>query len=121
MEAPTEKKELKKWFKNRTRLTWIADAGDCVPITKIELDHLIIPDTLPDGVDWAKDWREFVTPETWKEQAMFGEQGMRNLKKGEIIQLQRVGFFIVEQPYVSKTTPMKLIFIPDGSEKVYKS
>jgi len=111
----------KKWFQGKTRLSWIADVGDQIPITKIVLDHLIIPDQLPDGIDWNKDWREFVNFDSWAEEQMIGEQGMRKLLKGDIIQLQRVGFFIVEQPYVSDSTPMKLIFIPDGKEKNYKS
>jgi len=118
---PTDPKALKKWYRGKTKLSWIADCGDQVSITKIDLDHLLIPEQLPDGVDWNKEWRKYVNMESWKEEEMIGEQGLRKLQKGDIIQLQRVGFFIVEQPYVSVNTPMKLIYIPDGRTKDYKS
>lgn len=41
---------------------------------------------------------------------------MANLKKGDIIQIQRKSFFIVDQPYdKKKNTPAVLIAIPDGT------
>lgn len=33
---------------------------------------------------------------------------------GEVIQLNRRGFFICDQPYVNADKPLTLIFIPDG-------
>ena len=87
---PTDPKALKKWYRGKTKLSWIADCGDQVSITKIDLDHLLLPEQLPDGVDWNKEWRKYVNMESWKEEEMIGEQGLRKLQKGDIIQLQRV-------------------------------
>lgn len=51
---------------------------------------------------------------------MVGEPAIKNVKKGDIIQIQRKGFYIVDQPYNPKSelsgveTPLLLIAIPDG-------
>ena len=56
-------------------------------------------------------------------QEMLGDPALRDLKKGDIIQLQRRGFFICDQPYSppsvhsSKETPCTLFLIPDGHTK----
>ena len=56
-------------------------------------------------------------------QEMLGDPALRDLKKGDIIQLQRRGFFICDQPYsapsphTSKETPCTLFLIPDGHTK----
>lgn len=51
---------------------------------------------------------------------MWGEAEMKNIKKGEIIQLQRKGFFICDVPYAPispyslREQPVILFHIPDG-------
>ena len=56
---------------------------------------------------------------------MIGDPELKSLKKGDIIQIQRRGFFIVDQPYappspnICKPCPIKLIAIPDGSPDSY--
>ncbi|NXQ30803.1 SYEP ligase, partial [Alaudala cheleensis] len=58
-----------------------------------------------------------------QEELMLGDPCLKELKKGDIIQLQRRGFFICDQPYepVSpyscKGAPCILICIPDGHTK----
>jgi len=39
---------------------------------------------------------------------------MRTLKKGDRLQLNRRGYYIVDEPYIRASTPMVLIEIPDG-------
>uniref|UniRef100_A0A8D3ECN1 Glutamyl-tRNA synthetase n=1 Tax=Scophthalmus maximus TaxID=52904 RepID=A0A8D3ECN1_SCOMX len=57
------------------------------------------------------------------EEKMLGDPCLKNLKKGDIIQLQRRGFYICDQPYepVSpnscKESPCVLLYIPDGHTK----
>uniref|UniRef100_A0A8C4HIH8 Bifunctional glutamate/proline--tRNA ligase n=1 Tax=Dicentrarchus labrax TaxID=13489 RepID=A0A8C4HIH8_DICLA len=57
------------------------------------------------------------------EEKMLGDPCLKNLKKGDIIQLQRRGFYICDQPYepVSpnscKESPCVLLYIPDGHVK----
>ena len=56
---------------------------------------------------------------------MLGDPELRSLKKGDIIQIQRRGFFIVDQAYappspnICKPTPIKLLAIPDGTPDSY--
>lgn len=51
---------------------------------------------------------------------MLGEVELKRVKKGEIIQLQRKGFFICDVPYAtvspysSREQPVILFHIPDG-------
>ena len=56
---------------------------------------------------------------------MLGDPDLRTLKKGDIIQLQRRGYFIVDTPYKSpsvhtcKPVAIRLIAIPDGTPDSY--
>uniref|UniRef100_A0A8C3HGL0 Glutamyl-prolyl-tRNA synthetase 1 n=1 Tax=Chrysemys picta bellii TaxID=8478 RepID=A0A8C3HGL0_CHRPI len=73
---------------------------------------------LIDGAD-----AETLTEGETQEELMLGDPCLKELKKGDIIQLQRRGFFICDQPYepVSpyscKEAPCVLIYIPDGHTK----
>uniref|UniRef100_A0AAR2LRU5 Bifunctional glutamate/proline--tRNA ligase n=1 Tax=Pygocentrus nattereri TaxID=42514 RepID=A0AAR2LRU5_PYGNA len=57
------------------------------------------------------------------EEMMLGDPCLKDVKKGDIIQLQRRGFYICDQPYepVSphscKESPCVLLYIPDGHTK----
>ena len=52
---------------------------------------------------------------------MLGDPGLATLKKGDIIQLQRRGYFICDEPYSppsrhsGRESPCILFHIPDGS------
>lgn len=54
---------------------------------------------------------------------MMGDPEMKNLKQGDIIQLQRKGFFRVDAEYkdfnprIHKDRPVILFHIPDGHAK----
>ena len=56
---------------------------------------------------------------------MLGDPELKNLKKGDIVQIQRRGYFIVDQPYappspnICKTNPIVLISVPDGTPDSY--
>ena len=39
---------------------------------------------------------------------------LRLLQRGQIIQLERRGFYICNKPYVRASEPVELIFVPDG-------
>ena len=51
----------------------------------------------------------------WEVEAL-GDPNMRKLQKGEIIQLERKGYFIIDQPFLTNK-PMVLFAIPDGRMK----
>ena len=54
---------------------------------------------------------------------MLGDPSLRQLKKGDIIQLQRRGFFICDEPYrppspyTGVESPCVLFNVPDGHSK----
>uniref|UniRef100_A0AAY4BZ72 Glutamate--tRNA ligase n=1 Tax=Denticeps clupeoides TaxID=299321 RepID=A0AAY4BZ72_9TELE len=68
------------------------------------------------------DAETFTEGETIEEK-MLGDPCLRDLKKGDIIQLQRRGFYICDQPYEPisphscKESPCVLLYIPDGHTK----
>ena len=47
-------------------------------------------------------------------EAAKGEAAFRSVKKGEIVQVERRGFYICDRPYLRPDEPMKLFFVPDG-------
>lgn len=48
-----------------------------------------------------------------------GDPNMRTLQKGEVLQLERKGYYVVDEPYGVKGPgrPMVLFAIPDGRSK----
>jgi len=103
--------------KTKKKVTWLAAstaaARDLVPCTLVEFDHLITLKKLEEG----QDHKDFLTPVTRFDTPAFGEAAMRNLKAGDIIQLQRRGFYRVDAPYLSTQRPMMLFAVPDGKAK----
>jgi glutamyl-tRNA synthetase len=84
--------------KTSKKLTWVAKADDLVPCVLMEFDHLITKRVLVKGMDH----KDYVNPVTKHESLALGEPAMRLLKTGDIIQLQRRGFFRVDslKPFV---------------------
>lgn len=39
---------------------------------------------------------------------------MRQLRRGDILQVERRGFYICDEPYVRPGDPIRLLFVPDG-------
>jgi glutamyl-tRNA synthetase len=55
-----------------------------------------------------------VNPNTKFESSAVGDANMRTLQKGDIIQLERKGYFIVDAPLLRPGKPIVLLSIPDG-------
>uniref|UniRef100_A0A8C3CYK5 Bifunctional glutamate/proline--tRNA ligase n=1 Tax=Cairina moschata TaxID=8855 RepID=A0A8C3CYK5_CAIMO len=110
-----------KDFKKTTKITWLADTprAPLIPTVCVNYEHLITKPVL--GKD--EDFKQYINQNSKQEELMLGDPCLRDLKKGDIIQLQRRGFFICDQPYepVSpyscKEAPCILIYIPDGHTK----
>lgn len=64
-----------------------------------------------------EDFKDFINPVTKAEVAGLGDPALRNLKKGEVIQLERRGFYICDRPYLGPEKPPVLFMIPDGKTK----
>ncbi|XP_048665303.1 bifunctional glutamate/proline--tRNA ligase isoform X3 [Marmota marmota marmota] len=110
-----------KDYKKTTKITWLAETTHALPVPAIcvTYEHLITKPVL--GKD--EDFKQYVNKNSKHEELMLGDPCLKDLKKGDIIQLQRRGFFICDQPYepVSpyscKEAPCILIYIPDGHTK----
>ncbi|KAI5072108.1 hypothetical protein GOP47_0012214 [Adiantum capillus-veneris] len=100
---------------SKLKLTWLPDFAELVNLALIDLDHLITKKKL-DKKD-VDDLISFLNPTTrWEIQAL-GDANMRNLKRGEIIQLERKGYFVCDSPYIRPSKPIALIAIPDGRQR----
>lgn len=110
-----------KDFKKTLKVTWVADLDNpsLIPCVCIYYDHIISKPVL--GKD--DDFKTYVNENTKISVSMLGDPDLASLKKGDIIQLQRKGFFICDTPYddssmrhTSREMPLVLISIPDGSK-----
>ena len=51
------------------------------------------------------------------ETAALGDPNMRTLQKGDVIQLERKGYYIVDAPLIRPGQAIVLLSIPDGRQK----
>ncbi|KAK2966192.1 hypothetical protein RJ640_008758 [Escallonia rubra] len=72
---------------------------------------------LPDLLDEDEDFLGVLNPCTKKEITALGDSNMRNLKRGETLQLERKGYFIYDAPFVRSSKPIVLFAIPDGRQQ----
>ncbi|XP_011692346.1 PREDICTED: bifunctional glutamate/proline--tRNA ligase [Wasmannia auropunctata] len=114
-----------KNYKNTLKITWLAESlptsdpnaekSNSIKCYAVYFGHIMSVPVL--GKD--DDFQNFVAKNTRKEIQMLGEVELKRVKKGEIIQLQRKGFFICDVPYasdsyLSRDQPLILFHIPDG-------
>jgi len=103
-------------FKNAKRkLTWLASVPEVTSfhVTLTEFDNLIEKEKLDDG----DDFKNFINPNTMAQSTVIGDMGLKGLQKDEIIQLERRGFYRVDQPYINEKRGLVLYMIPDGKAK----
>ncbi|KAM3625961.1 uncharacterized protein V6R79_020421 [Siganus canaliculatus] len=110
-----------KDYKKTTKITWLAETNSAplLPTICINYQPLISKAVITK----EDDFKEYINKNSKLEEKMLGDPCLKNLKKGDIIQLQRRGFYICDQPYepVSpnscKESPCILLYIPDGHVK----
>ncbi|XP_050528952.1 bifunctional glutamate/proline--tRNA ligase [Daktulosphaira vitifoliae] len=124
-------------YKKTTKITWLHKFDNLLSISYPNLpeliscycvyfEHLISKPVL--GKD--EDFKQYVsdlnqsTCKTRWEVPMLGDPELRNVKKGDVIQLQRrPGYFICDSPYqplsihTGKESPIILFSVPDGHTK----
>jgi glutamyl-tRNA synthetase len=61
-----------------------------------------------------RDFVDVVNPCTKRETAALGDSNLRNLQRGEILQLERKGYFRCDASFVRPSKPIVLFAIPDG-------
>lgn len=110
-----------KDFKKTIKLTWLCqqEPTEYPPTFCVYFEHIISKGVL--GKD--EDFKQYIGHETRSEVPMLGEPELKKCKHGDIIQLQRRGFFKVDQAWAPASEfsgverPIVLFFIPDGHTK----
>ncbi|KAJ3152405.1 hypothetical protein HDU86_005583 [Geranomyces michiganensis] len=105
-------------YKNTKKLTWLsrAETGkpESTPVaaTLFDYDYLITKKKLEED-DKVQD---FVTPVTEFKTEVVCDANIRDVKHGDIIQLERKGYYICDRAFDAANPKQKvhLIFIPDG-------
>ena len=62
------------------------------------------------------DLIDVLNPDSKKEIAALGDANMKKLKRGDILQLERKGYFRCDVPFIRPTKPIVLYAIPDGKQ-----
>jgi glutamyl-tRNA synthetase len=65
----------------------------------------------------GEDFIDVVNPCTKRETAALGDSNMRNLQRGEVLQLERKGYFRCDASFIKPSKPIVLYAIPDGRGK----
>lgn len=94
----------------KKKLTWLADTPDLVDLTLVDLDFIISKPK----VEEEDKLEDIFTEKSMLPDAARGEAALRTVKRGEIVQVERRGFYICDAPYLRPDEPIKLIFVPDG-------
>eukprot|EP00002_Diphylleia_rotans_P040089 TRINITY_DN9430_c0_g1_i1.p1 TRINITY_DN9430_c0_g1~~TRINITY_DN9430_c0_g1_i1.p1 ORF type:complete len:740 (+),score=168.08 TRINITY_DN9430_c0_g1_i1:49-2268(+) len=97
----------------KKKLQWVSDVSESVAVTLVDFGHLITKKKLEEDDDFLN----FINPNSRTEIPAFGDSNLRDLKKGDIIQLERKGYYIVDRAHASDAEPAILFSIPDGHSK----
>ncbi|CAK9216185.1 unnamed protein product [Sphagnum troendelagicum] len=97
----------------KLKLTWLPETDELLPLTLVDLDYLITKKKLEEDDDFVS----VLNPNTRSETLALGDSNLRNVKRGEILQLERKGYYICETPLIRSTRPIVLISIPDGRQR----
>ncbi|XP_013737448.2 glutamate--tRNA ligase, cytoplasmic [Brassica napus] len=96
----------------KLKLTWLPEITELVKLTLTDFDYLITKKKLEEDDEVAT----FVNPYTKKETLALGDSNMRSLKCGDVIQLERKGYYRCDVPFVKPSKPIVLFSIPDGRQ-----
>ena len=95
--------------KTKKKLTWLAKNEDVSEVLLLDYDYLITKKKVEEG-DEVKD---LVTPVSEFKYPAIADGNVRNLKKGDIMQFERKGYYILDAP-ATDSEPAHFIRIPDG-------
>ena len=94
----------------KLKLTWLPKIEELVQLTLVDFDYLITKKKVEEDDIFA----DLVNLNSEVRTITHGDANMRTLLKGDVLQLERKGYFIVDEPFVSAGSPMVLFSIPDG-------
>ncbi len=95
--------------KTKKKITWLASPVEAlVETTLLDYDYLITKKKLEED----DDVKDFVTPVSEFREEAFADANVRDVKKGDIIQFERKGYYIFDG--VASSGKYEFICIPDG-------
>lgn len=99
-------------FSKTKKVTWVAAIPDLVPCRIFEFDHLISKAIIKDD----EDFKDFVNPNSKWEIPTLCDPCLRTVVEGQVIQLERKGFYRCDSSYGGPNKPPVLFAIPDGKQ-----
>jgi len=111
-------------FKKTKKWTWVADLGsELVPVKLLKYDHLVTKAKIEDD----EPIESILNPASKVETLCVADVNVKLIQKGEIVQLERRGYYICDAVHLRDSSPnttalssdkvLTLIEIPDGREK----
>jgi glutamyl-tRNA synthetase len=98
----------------KKKIHWVANLPEHItPIILRELDHIVTKEKIEDG-DQIED---IINPCSILDTTAIGDPALKGLQKGDAMQLERRGYYIVDSIAFPPGKPMVLIKIPDGKAK----
>jgi glutamyl-tRNA synthetase len=79
----------------------------------VEFDHLISKPKLSED----DNFQDHITPVSRAETLALGDPYLRTIQVGQVLQLERKGFFRCDEAYGGPDKPAVLFLIPDGRVK----
>ncbi|KAL0211229.1 hypothetical protein P9112_009527 [Eukaryota sp. TZLM1-RC] len=98
-----------KVFKKTWKIQWVADVPDVIRFDAAYFGYLVNVKK----VEAHHEFDQIANPNSKKTLSYVGEPAMKTLSHSQHLQLQRLGFFIVDQAPVIESG-LKLIYVPSG-------
>lgn len=98
--------------KTKYKLTWLANTEDKTPIKIVDFDHLITKDKIEE----VDNWKDFINYDTQFESTGVADLNIKNMKKGDILQFERKGYFILDKVPEKEGDDYVFFTIPDGKQ-----
>ncbi|CBY43069.1 unnamed protein product [Oikopleura dioica] len=110
-----------KDFKKTMKVTWLAEhpKSKLTPAVAVDFDNIMTKAIL----EKDDDFKSYINRDSRRAENLLCDQQLRDCKEGDIIQIQRRGFYRVDVPYkpangaTFQETPAILFSIPDGRTK----
>jgi len=103
-------------------VTWVANSPYEPKVLLWEHDYILKEGNDDEEVDDGGDsWRKTINPVSKASSVVVANGGVRLLQKGDFVQFERRGLFIVDKPYAKEDNMVEFIKIPDGKTKAMSS
>ena len=101
--------------KTKLKLTWLAASTDCPPMQLHHFGYLLTKRRLEE----EDSFEEYVNRDSLQVTAVVGDVNLKAAAKGDVIQLERRGYYIVDVAYDAAVPEQAMVLfdIPDGRAK----